>query len=297
MKALLAILTSCTLTGAAAEMFHEFTVTDGRKLKAKMVSYDGKSRRVEIEREDGKVVAANIGAFVPEDHAYIRQWEPISLFMSPRIPITLSRVEVRNWKKINESTRGSQGGGGGGGRGGGGGPGGGQNDEGGVLATDRYARYRYDVKISNRSSVSLENLKIDYCIYYEQERAVAENSGFESQGRQQGPDSRGGGKEQASYHPVCEKKVQSGTLSVAALDAGLRKVLPTESVTILNRNASGEGEGEMIDLEGELKGIWVKVSMKAPDGTLRVREVAHPRNITRSVEWNPVVKHKQGETR
>ena len=299
MKALIAILATCTLGASAAEQFREFTASDGRKLKARVVSCDSRRGKAEIEREDGTVIVAMLSAFSPRDRDYILQWEPISLFMSPMdVPITLHRVEERKWKREHESSRGMQRGGGGmggnmpmgqaPGGSGGGGPGGEGNMGGGaeVAATDKYVRYRFDVKIGNRGRVPLRGLEVEYCIFYDQDRAVPEDNGF-GVAKAPGGGSRSGGGVQEFYMALPEKRVKTGKLSVPFVDPASRRVVSSERVTILNRNAGGDGEGELIDLDGELKGIWVKVYMMAPDGTRRVREVALPRHLPKRAQWKP----------
>ncbi|MDF7825358.1 hypothetical protein P4B35_15135 [Pontiellaceae bacterium B12227] len=308
MKTILAILASCTLSANAAGVFHEFTATDGRKLKAKVISYDGSVGKVKIKRDDGAVVRVKIGAFIREDQAYIQQWEAVSLFMSEtEVPVTLSRIEERKWKKTRESMRnggmGGMGGMGGGnsgpsgprGPGGGGGEGGGGQDDsngggpGGqgadVVATDKFARYHYQIKLSNRSEVELDNLTVNYRIFYDQDRAVPdEGVGIADTSRNSG--GRGNDVSAEFYHAESQRLEASGKVDVDKLPPKSRKMVPTVGVTILNRNAKSDAEGDMIDLEGELKGIWVKVSMTAPDGTVRTRDIALPKRIARAYEWN-----------
>lgn len=296
MKTIIAFLTAVCGLGTAAEA-REFTARDGRRLEAEIVSCSGRSGRVEIRRADGAVIAVNIGAFSPEDQAYIRQWIPVSSFMSDRsFPLVVSRVDEKSWSREHESTMGGMGGMGGqsGGGGGGGGMGGGMSESSAeVIATDKYQRYRYDIRLMNRGAVPLQGLDVEYCIYYEQERAVADSESFGSTqqqqnfGRQNGPPNSGQ-QSQGFYMAEPELKVTKGRKHIAAIDPNGRTVLSSDHVTILNRDASGSGEGELIDLDGKIKGVWVKVSMPAPDGTTRTREILMPRSIRSQVEWKPV---------
>ncbi|WP_372796504.1 hypothetical protein, partial [Pontiella sp.] len=234
MKALITLLASCTIAAGAAE-YREFTARDGRKLKAEVLSCDGVRGRVKVRRDDGKTIVVKIHAFSPEDQAYIRQWIPVSNFLSTmEFPVTVSKVEERKWRRTHEGSigmgnaaggqEGNSGGGGGGpggGGGGGGGPGG-ENSSADVVATDRYARYRYDIKLLNRSPSALSELNVEYCIYYEQERAVPEDSEFGPANRSSGPQS--GGINQGFYEPLSEIKVQTGKQHIAVLDPHGREV-------------------------------------------------------------------------
>ncbi|VGO14448.1 hypothetical protein PDESU_03010 [Pontiella desulfatans] len=164
-----------------------------------------------------------------------------------------------------------------------------------MVAVDKNVRYRYDITLANRSNLRLEKLDLEYRIFYDQERAVREDG--DDQPQQSRGNSRFGGQQQGFYMAVAEERVESGRLQVDALAPHARKTLPTDSVTILNRNASSSAEGELIDLEGELNGIWVKVTMKAPDGTVREREVAVPKNIVKKYAWSARPEHAADESR
>lgn len=295
MKTIIALLTAACGIGVAAEA-REFTARDGRSLEAEIVSCDGDRGRVTVRRADGHTIVVKIGAFSPEDQAYIRQWVPVSNFMSDReFPLTVSRIEEKTWRREHESTSGGMGGQsggqGGGGQGGGGQSGGpGSESSAAVVATDKYERYRYDIKLTNRGPMPLQELDVEYCIYYDQESAVADGSGSQTtqrnSGRQSGP--QFGSRQQSFYTAVPEVKVTTGKKHISEIAPNGRFVLPSERVTILNRNASSSAEGELIDLEGRLKGVWVKISMQAPDGTVRTREITLPRSIRQQVEWKNV---------
>ncbi|MCF7848364.1 MAG: hypothetical protein K9M45_05890 [Kiritimatiellales bacterium] len=289
MKKLIVLFATITIAAQAAEEFREFTANDGRKLKAKVVSYDPGTEKVKVLREDGQAVTVKSVAFSREDQAYIREWGACSLFTEPsHLIIIPRRATVRKWRSKHESMRrqggvgmssgqGPDGGGGGGNRGG---QGGGDGSE--IVATDKYTKYQYDLSFANRCGIPLKDLSVEYRIYYNQERPVAEEIPFqESNNQRQGP---GGGQQQGSFVAKPEVKVKRGTLPLRRLETRERRSVSTVAITLLERN--GSGQGNMIDLDGELHGVWIKVSMKAPDGTWRVRNIAYPQSIMKEYRWD-----------
>ncbi|VGO14449.1 hypothetical protein PDESU_03011 [Pontiella desulfatans] len=119
--ALALLLATITAGARPAKEFREFAANDGRKLWARVLSYECDTDKVEILRDDGQRIRICSKAFAPEDQAYIMTWGPVTEFMSAtQFPVTLSRVEIRKWKTKHESTQdgqgrpGGQGGGGGG---------------------------------------------------------------------------------------------------------------------------------------------------------------------------------------
>ncbi|VGO20315.1 hypothetical protein [Pontiella sulfatireligans] len=297
MKTLIVLFSCITLVAQAAEEFREFTARDGRTLKAKVITYDAGSGKVKIEREDGQRISVQRNAFQPDDQAYIRQWTPCGLFLDASKLTVLPRcTTVKKWRRKHEGTQmgggqqgGSQGGPGGGRQGGGqGGPGGGDEGSMGggssVLATDKNTKYRYDLTLVNRSGIPLGGMKAEYRIFYMQERPVREEVPFagESNARQ----GQSGGMQQGTFVAQPEAQVKRGVLEIGQLDAGDRVKLSTTDFVILERNAGRQAQGTMIDLEATVNGIWIKVFMKAPDGSLVERDIALPKRIMKDYRWD-----------
>ena len=61
-------------TAHARVELHEFTLKDGRTLKAEIVGYNAKLGKVELKRTDGKRVPVKPTVFVEADQSYIREW-------------------------------------------------------------------------------------------------------------------------------------------------------------------------------------------------------------------------------
>lgn len=61
---------------------HTFTTLDGRALKAKIKTYNERTKKIQIEREDGKLVSTLPSVFSELDQEYIQQWIAADQFMS-----------------------------------------------------------------------------------------------------------------------------------------------------------------------------------------------------------------------
>jgi hypothetical protein len=166
-------------------------------------------------------------------------------------------------------------------------------NESSVVATDKNEEYRYDIKLFNRSEVPMDNIQVEYNIFYEQDQAVrvgSSSSDVSQQNDRGGPPQgdRGGSQQSGTYSVKSGVQTKGGKSQIQELGRRNRRTLQTDSVVILNRSATSEAQGELIDLEGDLKGIWVKVSMRAPDGTLRIRDIAQPPQLSRFYDWAPI---------
>ncbi|MCK4563989.1 MAG: SUMF1/EgtB/PvdO family nonheme iron enzyme [Verrucomicrobia bacterium] len=67
---------SISLFGAmlAKADLHEFTLMDGRTIKAEIVRYNAVLRKVDLKREDGKIVQVKSAIFVESDQRFIKEW-------------------------------------------------------------------------------------------------------------------------------------------------------------------------------------------------------------------------------
>ncbi|MCF7817676.1 MAG: hypothetical protein K9M54_07325, partial [Kiritimatiellales bacterium] len=262
MKKLVVWFVSFNLVCLAADEFRTFTAQDGRKLKAKVVSYDPASDKVQILRDDKKSVTVQSSAFSDADQKYIKTWSAIGIFSSPsKLALDISRNEVGTTKKEHnvdmtnveddsgDSAR----------------RGGGREDGIQTVATDKSTQYKYNLTLANKGGVPLDNLAMEYRIYYAQEKPVMDDKEKRPKG-----DLR-----PVRYLPVSENKVKGGKVKIGTIEAKGTKEVSTGSVTLLQRTANRRIE-DKIDLKGELAGVWVKVYMKSPDGEMVERDIALP---------------------
>jgi hypothetical protein len=145
-----------------------------------------------------------------------------------------------------------------------------------TVATDKNTKYKYDLTLTNKGGVPLENLTMEYRIYYEQEKAVKE----EDEKRKE-DDTR-----PERYSPVSEDKVKDGKVKIGTIEAKETKEVSTDSITLVERTANRRYE-DKINLKAKLVGAWVKIYMKAPDGQTLERDIALPESIMKKFPWDP----------
>ena len=63
--------------------FRPFVTTDGRSLNAAVKDYNERNGKIQIKREDGKLIWILPKVFSEPDREYIRQWIAVDQFMSP----------------------------------------------------------------------------------------------------------------------------------------------------------------------------------------------------------------------
>lgn len=254
---------------AAAEDYRTFTAADGRTLKARVLEYNGTTDQVQIEREDGKKLTVAPAAFSEKDQKYIKSREAASAFMSAsKFKLDISRDEVKNTRKDHEVDIGEEF------------SGGRRGGASGVVtvATDKTTQYKYKLSVENKSSVPLSNITMEYRIYYSQQKAVKDAEANE--------DRREDDPRPERHMAVDEDKVKDGRGRLNPVEPKETRDVATSAVTLLKRSANRQW-GDMIDLKSSLSGVWIKLTMRGPDGQKLIREIASPESVMKKFPWDP----------
>lgn len=253
-KLLLLVLSSIAVSATAqlTDEFREFTANDGRTLNAKVLSYDSKMDTVEIQRDDLQVIRVKSAAFSEADQAYVKQWAPCSLFMSPtEFQIIPRRIVV---KKRKNSEPGSE-----------------------VNSFDLVSEYQYEITICNRTGLPMENLSMNYLIYYAYDLPALDEKACPQESHQW--TNQAGLKEEWSMVSTPNVKVVKGTIPVGGLEAGGWKSFTTERVAVLEQPAGSLNEESSVGAAGSSSGILVTISMATPDGGQVERSFSLPKNM------------------
>ncbi len=90
MKIHYALLLCCLFVSASPStslgegiVFRSFTTADGRSLNAAVKDYNERTKKIQLKREDGKLIWVLPTVFSEPDREYIRQWIAVDQFMSP----------------------------------------------------------------------------------------------------------------------------------------------------------------------------------------------------------------------
>ncbi len=264
MKKLVTLFVLIAAAVQAQDGYRTFTAGDGRTLEAKLISYDSNSGKTTIERKDRKRITVAATAFSEKDQRHIAKWAAGQIFLSEsKLKLDLERDEVKSTKTdltINLEDYSNMRGGSGT-----------RN-----VGTDKKTQYRFLLSLSNTGGLPLERISMDYRIYYSQEKAVKDKEKSEAQADDR-PD---------IYEAVEQQKVREERGTIKLIEPRATKEVATKSVTVLNRTVSGRGIESRINLEGELHGVWIRLTMKGPDNEKLVREIAYPPSIPKKFPWN-----------
>lgn len=136
---ILAIVLMMVLSAGAATQYRDFM--DGRAIRGRVLRYDAKKRAVTMERDNKKVVTVPLSIFSEKDQEYVLTWEFNKVFLST----SSFKIKAKRQSRKDKSY--------------------------GTLSSQRKVEAcNYEVTLQNRSSSKLNNLTMDYCTFYEQQK-------------------------------------------------------------------------------------------------------------------------------
>lgn len=225
---------------AGLVQYRDFLSHDGKAIRGRVLRYDAKGRKVTIERDNKKVFTVPIYAFSDEDQKYIEQWEFNKVFLSN------SSFKIEAKRKKFDSKKGTS-----------------SSYYGYDIDSRKTETMGYEIKLENRSTSKLDGLEVEYCIYYEQEKA-------------------GRGK------TVDEEGVRYGTLDVGGMSPKSSKELLTEPVSIYTYELDADwyyADGRDNKITGRVRGVWIRVSKTMDDGSVLTRDFCMPDSLNNSQVW------------
>jgi hypothetical protein len=226
-----------------AEM-HAFSLPDGRSLEAEIVDYNAKLNQVELKRTDGKRVKVKASIFVDEDQAYIKEWDAAKAFTSDRLlKISCTDETIEEWKKEEyKDLRDTEG-----------------NVENYLMKETMFERVVYTVVFQNTNPSVLDNIRMDYRIYYEQSKESRDK-------------------------PVAEQKVLAGKATIPPLPGKSQKVAVSSDPVVIykdNINSIDWSDGSArVGGEGKVHGMRARLYLKTPSGQEIMREFCSPSSLS-----------------
>ena len=121
----------------------------------------------------------------------------------------------------------------------------------------------YEILLENASELMFENVEMQYCIYYEQEESAE------------------GGNE-------TRRGVYCGKTDIETLTSGSKQALKTEVVLIYKAELDSGyyyTAGSDSSQDGEVHGIWLRLTMELPGGEKVVRDFSMPDSIPNGHKW------------
>lgn len=227
-----------------ADDFHIFRDNEGREVRAKIIKYDAQRNLVELERENKARIKTAPGTFCQKDQNYIRDWDMIRGFKSSSyFMIDADKKVVESWTEERQNASKKS-----------------LRSE--TTAYVDYEKIAYDVSIANRNPFPLENVKVEYRVFYTQD--VVENQ-----------------DQVTKEHCVSGKKILN------KMDPRSTADVQTEQYRIFEyRTASGwTSKSGHNRYGGKARGIWLRLTLNTDTAGSAVREYCVPRNLMEHQVW------------
>ena len=243
-KGVLAALLLVGISVSAAE-YRDFMSADGKAIRGKIIKFEGKTGMVMIERDNRKRATVPISVFSGDDQAYIREWSASQAFLSNSLlTIRCNDIEKEKWKKEEtQDVRYTDG----------------SVEEDFVNNVIKSEKIAYQVKFKNMGSAQLQNISMDYIVYYEQSEMVWEKK------------------------PEVKQLMLKGKADVPALRVKSDIMVETKSVTIheddINPVPQLNGDQRRPG-KGKVHGMRVRLYMEKPDGSKVMREFSSPDTLS-----------------
>ncbi len=240
--ALLIIALVVSAETVRADEYRDFLSADGKAMRGRVLRFDARTHKVTIERDNKKVFTVPASVFSKEDQDYILEWEFNKVFLSDSsFKIEAQRKAV---KDDDESYS-------------------------GYVQAKKVDVAGYEITLENRSTSKLENLSVEYCIFYEQERLNRSKQ-------------------------LCEQGVYCGTVDVGYLLPKSEKEFMTDSVRVYKTELDADWiytSGAQNKQDGEVHGIWARVHMKLDSGETLTRDYCLPDSLNNSRAWTTTSEH------
>ena len=221
----------------ADDAYRDFTDTQGRSIRGRVLSFDAVKGVVQLEAENGKKARIPLAGLVGEDQEYIQAWGNAQNFVNE----SRFRISADRKREKNES----------------------KSRKGGSRETDAKNVW-YDITLSNNSYVPLDDMRLEYCIFYEQDGYNRDGAVDDQQG------------------------VYCGKLDVDGIAARTDKVLHTAAVMVYREELDGGwiySSGADNVKHGKVHGLWLRASIALPNGDRVVRDYCLPDSLPNSKAW------------
>jgi hypothetical protein len=220
-----------------AEEYRDFSSADGQTVRARILTYVELKEAVVLERTDRKSFTIPIRALSEADRDYILQWNKNQTFLSDRF---FKISAKRNRNDVDEHTHAF------------------------VVynAEQKVYEHGFDVEFVNSSKVALNNLEVEYCIYYEQD--------FISGGKQ-----------------LTLQGVKYGSAKLDDIDPQRKSRFITETVFTHKQTLDADWNytsGIQNVQDGEVHGIRMRVHMTTETGEKVTREYCLPSMMSQQ-DW------------
>ena len=237
------LLVGLGLGSAAMAEIRVFETPDGKTVEAEIVDYNPTLGQVTLKRLDGRRIPVKADVFVEADQLYIKEWNAAKAFTSENLlRISCAEEILKDWKdEVYKDLRDTEG-----------------NVETHLMKEIKYEDIAYTLDLRNSNKTSLDKIRMEYRIYYEQSRESRDK-------------------------PEAGQYVLAGEMNLPTLPGGKSTRITTDAVTIYDDdiNSIDWSDGSArVGGKGEVAGIRAKLYLKTASGTEMMREMSHPKNLS-----------------
>lgn len=215
----------------AEEAYRTFIIK-GQEIKAKIIAVEPAQGNVVIELDNQQRKKVKASIFSEADQTYIRERALIQEFLSHRLRIQMKK-NVVNRKR--------------------------ENPHHGIQRDVDVIRY--DIVVSNGSSLDFGRLLVAYNLFYEQDVLAT-------------------GRNDVQKHCL------TGAFYLDPMPSRGKQQVHTKTYEVYKQKlVKGYTTGGPTNQSGKSKGAWIKVLLKTPSGMTAVREVCIPKNANEVFTW------------
>ncbi len=238
---LLAVATSCRAT----TQYHDFLLKDGRSFRGRIVAYDQHADTVSIECADKSLAKISPTVFDDADQLRIEEWNIVRCFESENLfKISAGRDSFEEKEAVKTFYLG---------------------DGGPQTKTVRVHHVFYTIHLKNNSTIALQNLAIECCIFYSQEH------------RGKSTDNKW----------VTDRGIQSWKAGIHQMDPKSKRELKTKDI-ITNKVEDLQTNSFLtygLSKEVNVEGIWLRIILPLSNGREIMREYCLPDSLSKHHDW------------
>ena len=243
-RLVLSICLAAMVSGVMADTkYRDFTSAEGKTIRGCIQAYDARTKTVTIERDNRRISKVQITVFSEADQAYILEWDSAKGFLSDRLlKITTDKKRMNQRKEKEWGTVRYEGGG----------------SEKELMKETSFESYVYNITLQNMNDSELDNLRMEYRVYYEQSKESWEK-------------------------PVLEQKIFKAEISIPKIESRKKIMKSTKPVEVYHDNIAQKNwvSGRIrTGGEGEVHGLRARIYMKMPSGKEVMREVTYPQKLS-----------------
>lgn len=229
----------------AATQYRDFTSAEGKTIRGEIKAYDARRKTVTIKRDNKKTSKVPIAVFSEADQTYILEWDASKGFLSGNL-LKISCDDRQLKKRKENETEDIQ-------------------YRGGDVVTDfiktvtTFESIAYDIQFQNMNQSELQNIRMEYRIYYEQSEINWERK------------------------PEAMQKILSAEMVIPTLAGNSKVTVTTKPIEIHEDNINPipmAGGDSRQGGKGKILGIRARLYMKMASGQEVMREFSSPEKLS-----------------